>query len=91
MMHHGLIKTLRGIIEESGVPKAAIVEEAIGLRQGDATRRGDIVVLYFATEERHLIFDYVVTIVYRNSILSRVADVPGYAAKLVDGGHEVQG
>jgi hypothetical protein len=28
LMHHGLIKTLRGIIEDSGVLKAAIVEEA---------------------------------------------------------------
>jgi hypothetical protein len=47
-MHHGLIKILRGIVEEAGVPKATIVEEARGLRLGDATRRRDIVVLGFA-------------------------------------------
>ena len=38
MMHHGLIKNLRTIVEESGVPKAAIVEEARGMRQDDRTR-----------------------------------------------------
>jgi len=31
LMHHGLIKTLCGIVEESGVPKATIVQEAMGL------------------------------------------------------------
>ena len=31
-MHHGLIKTLLTIVEESGGPKAAIVEEARGVR-----------------------------------------------------------
>ena len=55
-----------------------------GLRPGDATRLGDIVVLDFAAEGRYLIFDGVVTTVYRNSILSRVAVVPGYAAKMVE-------
>ena len=44
----------------------------------NATRPGDIVVLDIAAEGRHLIFDGVVTPVYRNSILSRVAVVPGY-------------
>jgi hypothetical protein len=75
-MHHGLIKTLRGIIEESGVPKVAILEEARGLRPRDATREGDIVKLDLAAEGRHLFFDGVVTTVYRNSILTRVAAVP---------------
>ena len=50
MMHHGLVKTLRGIVEESGVPNAAIVEERGGLRPGDATRPWDIVVMDFAAE-----------------------------------------
>jgi hypothetical protein len=26
-MHHGLIKTLRSIVEDSGVPEASIVED----------------------------------------------------------------
>ena len=45
---HGLIKTLRGIVEESGVPKASIVEEARGMRPDDHTRPGNLVVLDFA-------------------------------------------
>jgi hypothetical protein len=72
-MHHGLIKVLRGIIEEVGVPKAAIVEEARGLRPGDASRPGDIVVLDFLDAGRHLVIDWVVTTVYRNSVLDKVA------------------
>ena len=71
-MHHGLIKSLRGIVEETGVPKATIVEEARGLRLGDATRPGDIVILDFAEAGKHLIIDGVVTTDYRNTILSSV-------------------
>jgi hypothetical protein len=44
-MYHGLTKSLRHIVEEAGVPKAAIMQEARGLRDGDATRPGDLVVL----------------------------------------------
>ncbi len=44
-MHHNLIKTVRGIVDESGVPKASIVEEARGIRHDDRTRPGDLVVL----------------------------------------------
>jgi hypothetical protein len=83
-MHHGLIKTLRGIVEESLVSKASIVEEAKCLRPSDRTRPGDIVVLDFAEGGRHLNIDGVVTIVYRNSVLSQVAFVPGFAAKQVE-------
>ena len=57
MMHHGLIKSLRGIVEEAGVPKASIVEEARGLRHNDKSRSGDLVVLDFAQAGRRLIFD----------------------------------
>ncbi len=60
MMHHGLIKTRRGIVEESGVPNASIVEEARGIRQDDRTRPGDLVVLDFDEGGRHLINDGVV-------------------------------
>ena len=83
-MHHGLIKTLRIIVEDSGVPKASIVEEARGMRPDDRTRPGDLVVLDFANGGRHLIIDGVVTTVYRNSIFSKVASIPGYAAKQVE-------
>ena len=81
-MHHGLIKTLRGIVEEAGVPITSIVEEATrGIRPEDRARPGDLVVLDFAKGGRHLVIDGVVKNVYRNSILSKVAAIPGFAAK----------
>jgi len=81
-MHHGgLIKTLRGIVEKAAVPTASIVEEARGMRPDDYTRPGDLVVLDFAAGGRHLIIDGVVTSVYRNSVLSKVAAILGFAAK----------
>ena len=84
LMHYGLIKSLRHIVEEAGVPKASIVEEARGLREGDATRPRDFVVLDFIVLGRHLILNGVVTTVYINSIRSKVAVVPGFAAKKVE-------
>ena len=70
------------IVEEVGDSKAAIVEEARGLREGDATRPGDMVVLDFTTPSRYLIMDGVVTTVYMNSIMpNKVAAVPGFSAK----------
>ena len=83
-MHHGLIKTLRGIVEESVVPKASIVEEARGMRPADRTRLGDLVVLDFAEGVRHLGIHGVVTTVYRNSVPPKVASIPGFAAKHVE-------
>ena len=44
LLHHGLIKSLRHIVEEARVPKVSIVEDARGLREGDATRPRDFVV-----------------------------------------------
>ncbi len=70
LKHHGLIKTLRAIVEEAGVPKATIVEEARGLRTCDASRSRDLVVLNFTSTYRHLVTDGVVTTVYMNSILT---------------------
>ena len=40
--------------------------------------------LDFSAPGRHLVLDGVVTTVYRNSILSMVAAVPGFAAKQVE-------
>jgi len=79
LMHRGLSNTLHRIIEESGVPKAAIVEETRGLRPGDANRLGDTVVLDFSAEGRNLIFDGVVTNAYRNYIMTGDVVMPGYA------------
>jgi len=83
-MRHGLIKTLRGILEESGVPKAAIVEEARGLKHDDRTRPRDLVVLDFAEGGRHLIIDGVVTTMNRNTILNKVSAIPEFDAKQVE-------
>ena len=80
-MHYGLIKTLRGILEEFGVPKAAIAEEARGLKQDDRTRPWDLVVLDFAERGRHLIIDGVVRTLYRNTSLIKVSVILGFAAK----------
>jgi len=85
-MHHGPIKTLRGIVEESGVPKASIVEEARGMRQDDRTRPGDLVVLEFAEAGHNLIIDGVVTTVYKNTILTiKVAAIPGFGGETSGG------
>ncbi len=74
----------RCIVEEAGVPKAAIVDEARGLWEGDVTLPSDLVVLDFTTLGRHLILDGVITTTYRNSIMTKVATVPGFAAKKVE-------
>jgi len=85
-IHHGFIKSLREIVEEVGIPKVAIMEEARGMRPSNATRPGNIVVHDFAEAGKHLIIDGVVTIVYRNSnILSRVScGCAEFAAKQVE-------
>ena len=85
-MHHGLIKALRKIVEESGVPKESIVEEARGLRPDGRSRPGDLVVLDIAEGGRHLVLDGVVTTIYKNTILSKVAAIPVFAAKQVEVG-----
>jgi hypothetical protein len=61
----------------------AVVTEARGLiRDADATRHGDVVVLDdFFAEGHHLVINVVVTTVYRNTILKHAASIPGYAAK----------
>ena len=45
---------------------------------------GDLVVLDYNTPGRHLVLYGVGTTVYRNSILYRVAAVPGFASKQVE-------
>ena len=90
-MHHGLIKTLRNIVEEARVPKSSIVEKVEGIRPDDCTRPGDFVVLDFAEGGRHLVINGVVTTVYRNSVLLRWQ--PSHEPMIcghTGGGHEVQ-
>ena len=47
-------------------------------------REIDLVVLDFANGGRHLIINGVVTTVYKNTILTKVAAIPGFAAKQVE-------
>ncbi len=61
LMHRGLIKSLRCIVEEAGVPKDAIVEEARGLRKSNASRPDDLLVLDFTAPGRHIIMDGQIT------------------------------
>ena len=82
-MHHVMIKTLRGIVKESGVPKVSIVEEARGMRPDGRSHPVYLVVLYFAEGGQHLVIDGVVTNFYRNSVLSKVGVNAGFAAKQV--------
>ena len=55
-----------------------------GLRTADATRHGDLVVLDFFAEGKHIVIDAVVTTVFINTTLYRVATIPGYAATYVE-------
>ena len=53
----------------------------MGLRATDMSMPGDIVALDFFADGRHLVIDAVVTTVYRNTVMEKVATIPGYAAK----------
>jgi hypothetical protein len=81
LLHAGLVGVIKAILKEAGVPEASIVMEARGLRAADRTRPGDVVALDFFADGRHLVVDAVMTTVYRNTVLRKVATVPGYAAK----------
>ncbi len=54
------------------------------MRPDDCTRPGNLVVLDFAEGGSHLVIDGVVTIVYNNSVFSKVAAIPGFVAKQVE-------
>jgi hypothetical protein len=81
LFHAGLVGVIKTILRETGIPDAAVVTEARGLRAADRSRPGDVVALDFFAEGRHLVIDAVMTTVYRNTILEKVATVPGFAAK----------
>jgi hypothetical protein len=81
LFHAGLVGVIKSILREAGVPDAAIVTEARGLRAADNSRPGDVVALDFFADGRHLVIDAVMTTVYRNTALEKVATVPGFAAK----------
>jgi hypothetical protein len=81
LFHAGLVGVIKSILREAGVPDAAIVTEARGLRAADNSRPGDVVALDFFADGRHLVIDAVMTTVYRNTALEKVATVPGFAAR----------
>jgi hypothetical protein len=81
LFHAGLVGVIKDILKEAAVPDASVVVEARGLRPEDKTRPGDIVAFDFFAEGRHLVIDAVMTTVYRNTVLSKVATIPGYVAK----------
>ena len=58
-----------------------MVLEAKGLRATDRSMPGDIVALDFFANGRHFVIDALMTTVYRNTVLEKVATIPGYAAK----------
>jgi hypothetical protein len=58
-----------------------VITEVRGLRAANATKPGDVVVLDFFAEGRHLVTDATVATVYRTTIIWEAASIPGYAAK----------
>ncbi len=81
IFHAGLVGVIKAILKEVGVPDASVVLEARGLRATDKSRSGDIIALDFFADGRHLVIDAVMTTVYKNTILKKVATIPGYVAK----------
>jgi hypothetical protein len=81
LFHAGLVSVIKSILREAGVPDAFVVLEARGLRAADSSRPGDVVALDFFADGRHLVIDVVMTTVYRNTVLEKVATILGYAAK----------
>ena len=81
MLHAGLVGVIKTILKEAGIPDAAVVTEARGLRATDRSRPGYVVALDFFADGRHLVIVVVMTTVYGYTLLEKVAKVPGYAAK----------
>jgi hypothetical protein len=81
LFHAGLIGVIKNILRDSRVPGASVVMEARGLRAADMSCPGDIVAIDFFAVGRHLVIDAVMTTVYLNTVLTKVATIHGYAAK----------
>ena len=77
LFHAGLVGVVKHILREVGVPDATSVAEARDLRAADSSRPGDVVTLDFFADGRHLVIDAVVTTVYMNIVLERVATTRG--------------
>jgi len=81
MMYAWLVGTIRYILKDAKIPNMADVTWARGLRTVDASRHGNVVVLVFFVEGRHLVAGVVATTLYRNIVLQKIASVPCYATK----------
>jgi hypothetical protein len=81
MMHAGLVGVIRTILGDVGIPDMAMVTEAKDLRTIYATRLGNLVVLDFFANKKHLVIDATIKNVFRNSTLQRLAYILGYGAK----------
>jgi len=81
LLHACLVGAIKLILNEAGVPDASVVQKARGLRATDRSRPGDVVALNFFADGRHLVIDFVMTTVYRNIVLHKVATISGHATK----------
>jgi len=80
MMHVGLVGVLTSILMDVGILDIAVVTSSRGLRATYASRPGDVVVLDFFAEGRHVVVDVVVTTIHRSTILQGATSIPGYYA-----------
>ena len=81
LLHARLVGVIKTILREAGVPDAAVVTVARGLRVADRSRPGEVVALDFFADGRHLVIDAVMTTVYMNTVLENVATIPSVGAK----------
>jgi hypothetical protein len=81
LLHVVIVGVIISILKEVGVPDASVVMEARELRAAGRSRPSDAVALDFFAHGRHLIIDEVVTTVYKNIVLQKVASIPGCATK----------
>ena len=81
LFHAGMFGGIKTIMREAGVQDAALVTEARGLRTANRSRPGDVVTLDLFADGRHLLIDVLMTTMYMNTVLEKVATIPGYAAK----------
>ncbi len=79
-----MVGVIKNTLREASVLEASVVLEARGLRAANRSRPRDIVALDFVANGRHLVIDAVMTTVYRNTVLNKVATIPRYAAKQVE-------
>ena len=69
LFHACLVRVIKVILKEAGVPDSSMVLEARGLRAADRSRPGDVVALDFFADGIHLVIDAVMTTVYMNTVL----------------------